>query len=182
MSWQPAIDPKPGEAFACDAIDIVIVPRARDLGGFSVRRALPSTQRQMVGPFIFFDQMGPAEFLLGAGMDVRPHPHIGLSTVTYLFDGTIIHRDSRGMVLPIRPGELNWMTAGRGIAHSERTPPELRSVRNYSVSRAGSPSPRPMKRPNLISLTMRPTLSRCWRTRGKLYGLSPDQCSESPRP
>ena len=130
MSWQPAIDPKPGEAFACDAIDIVIVPRARDLGGFSVRRALPSTQRQMVGPFIFFDQMGPAEFLLGAGMDVRPHPHIGLSTVTYLFDGEIIHRDSLGTVLPIRPGELNWMTAGRGIAHSERTPPELRSVRS----------------------------------------------------
>ena len=80
----------------------------------------------MVGPFIFFDQMGPAEFLLGAGMDVRPHPHIGLSTVTYLFEGEIIHRDSLGTVLPIRPGELNWMTAGRGIAHSERTPPELR--------------------------------------------------------
>ena len=74
MSWQPAIDPKRGETFACDAIDIVIVPRARDLGGFSVRRALPSTQRQMVGPFIFFDQMGPAEFLLGAGVDVGPHP------------------------------------------------------------------------------------------------------------
>src|SRR6185437_13060886 len=82
----------------------------------------------MVGPFIFFDQMGPAEFLLGSGMDVRPHPHIGLSTVTYLFDGEIIHRDSLGTVLPIRPGELNWMTAGRGIAHSERTAPELRSV------------------------------------------------------
>jgi redox-sensitive bicupin YhaK (pirin superfamily) len=82
----------------------------------------------MIGPFIFFDQMGPAEFLLGAGMDVRPHPHIGLSTVTYLFDGEIIHRDSLGTVLPIRPGELNWMTAGRGIAHSERTAPELRSA------------------------------------------------------
>ena len=128
MSWQPALDPKPGDTFACDAIDMVIVPRARDLGGFFVRRALPSRQRQMVGPFIFFDQMGPAEFLLGAGMDVRPHPHIGLSTVTYLFEGQIIHRDSLGTVLPIRPGELNWMTAGRGIAHSERTPPELRSV------------------------------------------------------
>jgi redox-sensitive bicupin YhaK (pirin superfamily) len=128
MSWQPAIDPQPGDAFACDAIAMVIVPRARDLGGFSVRRALPSTQRQMVGPFIFFDQMGPAEFRLGVGMDVRPHPHIGLSTVTYLFEGEIIHRDSLGTVLPIRPGELNWMTAGRGIAHSERTPPELRSV------------------------------------------------------
>jgi redox-sensitive bicupin YhaK (pirin superfamily) len=128
MSWQPAIDPKPGDKVACDAIDTVIVPRARDLGGFSVRRALPSTQRQMVGPFIFFDQMGPAEFLLGAGIDVRPHPHIGLSTVTYLFDGEIMHRDSLGNALSIRPGELNWMTAGRGIAHSERTPPELRSL------------------------------------------------------
>ncbi|MGC2410335.1 MAG: pirin family protein [Methyloceanibacter sp.] len=128
MSWQPANDPNPGDTFACDAIDMVIVPRARDLGSFSVRRALPSTQRQMVGPFIFFDQMGPAEFLLGAGMDVRPHPHIGLSTVTYLFEGEIIHRDSLGTVLPIRPGELNWMTAGRGIAHSERTPPERRTV------------------------------------------------------
>ena len=92
MSWQPAIDPEPGDAFACDAIAAVIVPRARDLGGFSVRRALPSTQCQMVGPFIFFDQMGPAEFRLGAGMDVRPHPHIGLSTVTYLFEGEIIHQ------------------------------------------------------------------------------------------
>lgn len=128
LSWQPAIDPRPGDKHACDAIDMVIVPRARDLGGFSVRRALPSTQRQMIGPFIFFDQMGPAEFLLGAGMDVRPHPHIGLSTVTYLFEGEIIHRDSLGTVLPIRPGELNWMTAGRGIAHSERTPPELRAI------------------------------------------------------
>ena len=128
MSWQPALDAKPGDTLSCDAIDMVIVPRARDLGGFSVRRALPSSQRQMVGPFIFFDQMGPAEFLLGAGMDVRPHPHIGLSTVTYLFEGQIIHRDSLGTVLSIRPGELNWMTAGRGITHSERTPPELRSV------------------------------------------------------
>ena len=79
-----------------------------------MRRALPSSQRQMVGPFIFFDQMGPAEFLLDAGMDVRPHPNIGLSTVTYLFDGEIVHRDSLGTVLTIRPGELNWMTAGRG--------------------------------------------------------------------
>ena len=128
MSWEPANDPKLGDKLACDAIDIVIVPRARDLGSFTVRRALPSKQRQMIGPFIFFDQMGPAEFLLGAGMDVRPHPHIGLSTVTYLFDGEIIHRDSLGTVVPIRPGELNWMTAGRGIAHSERTAPELRSV------------------------------------------------------
>jgi redox-sensitive bicupin YhaK (pirin superfamily) len=106
MSRQPALDRKPGDTFACDAIDTVIVSRARDLGGFSVRRALPSRQRQMVGPFIFFDQMGPAEFLLSAGMDVRPLPHIGLSTVTYLFEGEIIHRDSLGTALPIRPGEL----------------------------------------------------------------------------
>jgi redox-sensitive bicupin YhaK (pirin superfamily) len=128
MSWQPAEDPKPGDRFSCDAIETTIVPRSRDIGSFEVRRALPSTQRQMVGPFIFFDQMGPNEFLLGAGMDVRPHPHIGLSTVTYLFEGEIMHRDSLGTVLPIRPGELNWMTAGRGIAHSERTPPELRTA------------------------------------------------------
>jgi redox-sensitive bicupin YhaK (pirin superfamily) len=127
MSWQLAKDPTPGDRFSCDAIETMIVPRSRDIGSFEVRRALPSSQRQMVGPFIFFDQMGPAEFLLGAGMDVRPHPHIGLSTVTYLFDGEIMHRDSLGTVLPIRPGELNWMTAGRGIAHSERTPPELRT-------------------------------------------------------
>ena len=128
MSWQPAEDPRPGDRFACDAIETVIVPRSRDLGSFEVRRALPSTQRQMLGPFIFFDQMGPAEFLLGAGMDVRPHPHIGLSTVTYLFDGEIMHRDSLGTILPIRPGELNWMTAGRGITHSERTSSELRTA------------------------------------------------------
>src|SRR3954469_25980792 len=127
MSWQPCDDPQPGDKRACDAIEMVIVPRARDLGGFEVRRALPSARRQMVGPFIFFDQMGPAEFLLGQGMDVRPHPHIGLSTVTYLFEGEIMHRDSLGTELPIRPGELNWMTAGRGIAHSERTPSSLRA-------------------------------------------------------
>ena len=127
MSWQPAHDPKPGDRLSCDAIETVIVPRSRDIGSFEVRRALPSAQRQMVGPFIFFEQMGPAEFLLGAGMDVRPHPHIGLSTVTYLFDGEIMHRDSLGTVLAIRPGELNWMTAGRGITHSERTPPELQT-------------------------------------------------------
>jgi len=128
MSWNPAEDPQPGDKVACDAIETVIVPRTRDLGSFEVRRALPSAQRQMVGPFIFFDQMGPSEFLLGSGMDVRPHPHIGLSTVTYLFDGEIMHRDSLGTELPIRPGELNWMTAGRGIVHSERTSQELRGV------------------------------------------------------
>ncbi|MCK8785788.1 pirin family protein [Roseomonas sp. NAR14] len=99
----------------------VILPRAHDLGGFEVRRALPAKERQMVGPFIFFDQMGPGEFLTGQGLDVRPHPHIGLATVTYLFDGEIRHRDTLGSDQPIRPGDVNWMTAGRGIAHSERT-------------------------------------------------------------
>ncbi|MCB1519658.1 MAG: pirin family protein [Hyphomicrobiaceae bacterium] len=126
MSWQPDHDPKLGDAHACDAIEQVIVPRARDLGGFEVRRALPAEGRQMIGPFIFFDQMGPSEFLLGEGIDVRPHPHIGLATVTYLFDGEIMHRDSLGTEQPIRPGELNLMTAGSGIVHSERTPSNAR--------------------------------------------------------
>lgn len=126
MSTYPADDPIFGDAQSCDAIEQVIVPRARDLGGFEVRRALPAVGRQMVGPFIFFDQMGPAEFLLGTGIDVRPHPHIGLATVTYLFEGEIMHRDSLGNVQPIRAGELNVMTAGRGIVHSERTPPHER--------------------------------------------------------
>lgn len=108
-------------------VDTVIVPRARDIGGFEVRRALPSRHRQMVGPFIFWDQMGPAQFAEGEGMDVRPHPHIGLATLTYLFDGEIMHRDSLGTEQPIRPGEVNWMTAGRGIVHSERTDPALRA-------------------------------------------------------
>jgi redox-sensitive bicupin YhaK (pirin superfamily) len=110
------------------AIETVIMPRTRDLGdGFEVRRALPSAQRRTVGPFVFFDQMGPIAFLAGKGLDVRPHPHIGLATVTYLFEGEILHRDSLGTVQPIRPGAVNWMTAGRGIVHSERTPPELRA-------------------------------------------------------
>jgi redox-sensitive bicupin YhaK (pirin superfamily) len=108
-------------------IETVVVPRASDLGGgFTVLRALPSAQRRMVGPFVFLDQMGPVQLEAGTGLDVRPHPHIGLATVTYLFDGEILHRDSLGSVQPIRPGELNWMTAGRGIAHSERTAAELR--------------------------------------------------------
>jgi redox-sensitive bicupin YhaK (pirin superfamily) len=102
-------------------LDTVIVPRAHDVGGFEVHRALPAKEKQMVGPFIFFDQMGPGEFLTGNGLDVRPHPHIGLATVTYLFDGSIMHRDSLGTQLPIVPGDVNWMTAGSGIAHSERT-------------------------------------------------------------
>ncbi len=120
MSWLPSDDPKPGDKLACDAIEHVIVPRARDIGAFEVRRALPSAQKQMVGPFIFFDQMGPAEFLIGNGIDVRPHPHIGLATVTYLFEGEVWHRDSLGTSAAIRPGEVNLMSAGRGIVHSER--------------------------------------------------------------
>jgi len=109
-------------------LDAVIVPRTRDLGdGFTVRRALPAAERRSVGPFVFFDQMGPVALAPGKGLDVRPHPHIGLATVTYLFEGEIVHRDSLGTVQPIRPGDVNWMTAGRGIAHSERTPPELRA-------------------------------------------------------
>jgi redox-sensitive bicupin YhaK (pirin superfamily) len=105
-----------------------IVPPVRDLGdGFQVRRALPHAERRSVGPFVFFDQMGPAVLAQGKALDVRPHPHIGLATVTYLFEGEILHRDSLGTVQPIRPGEVNWMTAGRGIVHSERTPPQLRT-------------------------------------------------------
>ncbi len=115
-------DPKPGDLAAADAIETVIVPRARDLGDFEVRRALPSAQRQMIGPFIFFDQFGPTLLKAGKGMDVRPHPHIGLSTVSWLFDGVIQHKDSLGFDQPIKPGELNWMTAGKGIVHSERSP------------------------------------------------------------
>lgn len=106
---------------------VVIVSRARDLGGFAVRRVLPQAGHRAVGPFVFFDHMGPAEVAPGAGMDVRPHPHIGLATVTYLFEGEIPHRDSLGFVQPIRPGDVNWMTAGSGIVHSERTTPELRA-------------------------------------------------------
>jgi len=127
MSFFPGKDPAPGDAFQCAAIERVIVPRTVDLGDFSVRRALPSAQTRMVGPFIFFDHFGPAEFRAGNGMDVRPHPHIGLATVTYLFDGEIMHRDSLGTAVAIRPGEVNWMTAGRGIVHSERTGPERRA-------------------------------------------------------
>ncbi|MCE9671395.1 pirin family protein [Myxococcus stipitatus] len=130
MAWQmpeePYVDAEPGSA-----LETVIVPRTRDLGdGFEVRRALPSSRRRMVGPFIFLDQMGPAVLRAGKGLDVRPHPHIGLATVTYLFEGEILHRDSLGKVQVIRPGAVNWMVAGRGIVHSERTPQEARVAGN----------------------------------------------------
>lgn len=126
MSFFPGNDPHPGDAFACDAIQTMIIPTARDIGGFEVRRALPSSRRRLVGPFIFFDRMGPAVLRAGQAIDVRPHPHIGLATVTYLFDGQIRHRDSLGTEMVIAPGDVNLMTAGRGIVHSERTPEELR--------------------------------------------------------
>lgn len=128
MSWSPCPDPVPGDAASVDAIETLIVPRAVDLGEMTVRRALPSIQRQMVGPFIFFDQMGPAEFLTDQGIDVRPHPHINLATVTYLFEGQIRHRDSLGTDIAIEPGAVNWMKAGRGIVHSERTAPARRQT------------------------------------------------------
>ena len=126
MSFFPGRDPAPGDERAADAIDLMIVPRSVDVGHFAVRRALPHVDRRMVGPFIFFDHFGPAEFRAGQGIDVRPHPHIGLATVTYLFDGEIMHRDSLGTNAAIRPGEVNWMSAGRGIVHSERTAADRR--------------------------------------------------------
>lgn len=123
MSYTPA--PVPVARAVTDRV--LIEPRVRDLGGFSVRRLLPAPLHRMVGPFIFFDHMGPAEFAPGGGIDVRPHPHINLATVTYLFEGEIFHRDSLGSAQAIRPGAINWMTAGRGIVHSERTPPQVRA-------------------------------------------------------
>ncbi|MBY0421302.1 MAG: pirin family protein [Parvularculaceae bacterium] len=113
-------------ASAAADVDIVIEPRPRDLGGFFVRRVLPYAKRRTVGPFIFLDEMGPAAFPAGQGIDVRPHPHIGLATVTYLFEGEMRHRDSLGYDQMIRPGDVNWMTAGRGVAHSERTAADAR--------------------------------------------------------
>lgn len=126
MSWNPALTPGCPDEVGPDAIETLIIPRARDLGGFEVRRALPAPKRQMVGPFIFFDQMGPAEFLTDQGIDVRPHPHIGLGTVTYLYRGSFQHRDSTGADQIITPGALNWMIAGRGVTHSERSPQAAR--------------------------------------------------------
>lgn len=107
---------------------LVINAKAKEIAGFPVRRALPAIERRMVGPFVFLDQIGPMHLVPGQRLDVRPHPHIGLSTMTYLFEGEILHRDSLGSVQMIRPGAINWMTAGRGIVHSERTPPEGNST------------------------------------------------------
>ncbi|MER8487964.1 pirin family protein [Mesorhizobium australicum] len=128
MSFFPGKDPEAGDAFASDQIELMVIPNAKDIGGFEVRRALPTAKRRLVGPFIFFDRMGPAIMRAGQALDVRPHPHIGLSTVTYLFDGKIRHRDSLGTEMVIEPGDVNLMTAGRGIVHSERTPQELRGA------------------------------------------------------
>ena len=127
MSWNPALDPDCPTGDAARSIETVIIPRARDLGGFEVRRALPAPKRQMVGPFIFFDQMGPAEFLPTKGLDVRPHPHIGLATVSYLYRGRMHHRDSVGTDSWIEPGAVNWMVAGQGITHSERIDDETQT-------------------------------------------------------
>jgi hypothetical protein len=122
MSWLPNEEPRAEIEPETAPVEMAILPRMRDLGdGFEVRRLLPFAKRRMVGPFIFLDEMGPTLFAPGKGLDVRPHPHIGLATVTYLFAGEILHRDSLGTVQAIRPGAVNWMTAGRGIAHSERT-------------------------------------------------------------
>lgn len=126
MSFFPGQDPVPGDHQSIDAIETLIIPRTSEVGGLQVRRALPTAKRRLVGPFIFFDRMGPALLRAGQALDVAPHPHIGLSTVTYLLDGNIRHRDSLGTEQVINPGEVNLMTAGRGIVHSERTPEEMR--------------------------------------------------------
>ncbi len=126
MSWHATPDPEAGDMTACDALEMAILAPSKDLGGFEVRRALPTAKRRLVGPFIFLDQMGPSVLAPGTGVDVRPHPHIGLSTLTYLFDGAMMHRDSLGIVQKIKPGEVNFMMAGRGIVHSERSPLEDR--------------------------------------------------------
>lgn len=133
MSWNPALDPICPMGDQIDAIETVIVPRARDIEGFEVRRALPAATRRMVGPFIFFDQMGPAEFLTGGGIDIRPHPHIGLATVTYLLRGRLHHRDSLGSDQWIEPGAVNLMVAGHGVTHSERTDAEPRPRSMFGI-------------------------------------------------
>ncbi|WP_180901129.1 pirin family protein [Martelella soudanensis] len=134
MSFFPGKDPEFGDAASCNDVTQLIIPRTSDIGGFEVRRALPTIKRRLVGPFIFFDRMGPARFGgHGEALDVKPHPHIGLSTVTYLTSGEIGHRDTLGNHTVIRPGDVNLMTAGRGIVHSERTPDDLR-LRPHALS------------------------------------------------
>ncbi|MCA9617278.1 MAG: pirin family protein, partial [Myxococcales bacterium] len=141
MSWQPAESPECTERDHA-AVELVIEGRARDLGGFEVRRVLPAPKRRMVGPFVFLDEMGPASFPPGTGMDVRPHPHIGLATVTWLYEGRVTHRDSLGFEVDIVPGEVNWMTAGRGIVHSDRSPQNVLARRRdrHDLSLWAAPS------------------------------------------
>ncbi len=127
MSWQAASEPTPLNS-DCNPVAVVIEPKSRDIGAFEVRRALPAAECRAVGPFVFLDQMGPAELTPDNLLDVRPHPHIGLATITWMVEGEIMHRDSLGYAQVIRPGEVNWMTAGRGIVHSERTPEHLRET------------------------------------------------------
>ncbi len=127
MSPMPTTEPVRADSPAASALATILEARSHDIGGLTVGRVLPAIAHRMVGPFIFFDHMGPAVLPAGSGLDVRPHPHIGLATVTYLFEGEIIHRDSLGSQQPIRPGDINWMTAGAGIVHSERTGPEQRA-------------------------------------------------------
>jgi redox-sensitive bicupin YhaK (pirin superfamily) len=155
MSRQPC--PEGNYSDKSRAVALVIEPRARDLGGFEVRRVLSVARRRLVGPFIFFDHVGPAGLPLGQGIDVRPHPHIGLAAVTYLFEGEILHRDSLGCVQQIRPGAMNWMIAGSGIVHSERTGPEerARESRLHGTS-PGWPCRARTRRPNRPSSTIRP--------------------------
>jgi redox-sensitive bicupin YhaK (pirin superfamily) len=130
MSWRPTAEPTdtPIPEPSVSEVEAILTPRDRDLGGFVVRRLLPASGHRTVGPFVFFDHFGPTALVPGQGMDVWPHPHINLATVTYLFEGEIVHRDSLGSLQPIRPGDINWMTAGRGIVHSERTAPALRAA------------------------------------------------------
>jgi len=126
MSWNPELDPNYPIGDQVDKIATIIVPKVHDLGGFQIQRALPSPERKMVGPFVFFDHIGPAEFIKGNGVDVRPHPHIGLSTVTYLYNGSMYHKDSIGTSASVEPGDVNLMTSGKGITHSERTALDIR--------------------------------------------------------
>ena len=128
MSLLAPIEPAPASGSPAPGVDLVVEPSTKDLGGFSVRRALPSTARRMVGSFVFLDHMGPATFHAGEGLDVRPHPHIGLATVTYVTEGAILHRDTLGSTQSIVPGDVNWMVAGRGIAHSERSDATERQI------------------------------------------------------
>jgi redox-sensitive bicupin YhaK (pirin superfamily) len=129
MSWRPTAEPEIVPEPTEPEVGVVLEPRERDLGdGFTVRRLLPAAKQRSVGPFVFFDHFGPTRLAPGKGLDVRPHPHINLATITYLFDGEIVHRDSLGSFQTITPGDVNWMTAGRGIVHSERTAPGLRAA------------------------------------------------------